>query len=141
MIVHRSGSGLWPAKPIAFECLVSAAVLAELTRRKCKLLWIPRSDCRCYFTDLFRSPPWLRVVPRWRIVVERRRLLAPLRTARLVITQDSLRDMKYVVNITTLDRHSFIYFDGCYSDFMPPDLSPEDYAAKVSWYLKALVPS
>ena len=134
--------------------VISSIILAESMGRQVALIWTPDTSCYCEFYDLFRKTPLIQVVPWWRRklarAVQRRlgtaipRLTLPLswqqNGAGLLVSQERLGRLNYKIDVSDCKEYPFIFFEKCFSDFMPAHISPEEYADRVSHYLNHLEP-
>ncbi len=136
-------------KPVGGLCnrlrvIVSSLILAEYTGRGCQLFWMPKSSCNCLYTDLFEPNGLMDIVPLWYFKVARRLNILPFRKVRnkqgIVIDQNVLSEIKWIINIDEYDEFDYVYFKDCFSDFIPSQLSPDEYKEKISCYLRRLQP-
>jgi hypothetical protein len=147
----NSKDGNWIlVEPVSGLCnrlrvFVSALIVAECMGRRTRLLWRPSADCNCRFLDLFQPSSLFEVVPMWRTQVADWLRMSPfgnpvVRRA-LIISQNGLCERKYTMDLSSLEGSPVIFFQQCYSDFIPNHFSSEQYAEKVRFYLNKLVPT
>jgi hypothetical protein len=124
--------------------VISALILAEHTGRKCSLLWKPYNLCNCKYSDLFSYDPIIDVIPIWYLKISRRLDLLPFRKVinktGIIIDQGKLKEIGWIIDACQYENYDYLFFKDCYSDFIPSNLSPEEYKDKISYYLQRLKP-
>ena len=96
--------------------LVSCQILAESTGSRVQLLWRPRPNCRCRFSDLFRNDRSLKVVPPRYQRASRRIGLPRFPRVRAgdgrSLSQEDLAELGWVIDPQPLRVGSSLHFDG-----------------------------
>jgi hypothetical protein len=147
--VDDQGGGWILVQPSGGLCnrlrvLISALILAERMARRTRLLWMPRHNCNCKFSDLFAPSPLIEVEPFWYAKGAEWLGAAPFRGVDLskvtVLHEKTVAEMGYTIDAQSLVKQRFVLFKNCYSDFIVNDISPDEYATKVSYYLTQLAP-